>query len=72
MPHLPVRGRDEVAAVTRAYNAMLDRLEAERIRTVRAALRKDFHKFPEFSGATDHFPFRTVWVRGEKHPEQAD
>ena len=39
VPHLPVRGRDEVAAVTRAYNAMLDRLEAERIRTVRAALR---------------------------------
>ena len=26
---------------------------------VRAALRKDFHKFPEFSGGTDHYPFRT-------------
>ena len=39
VPHLTVHGRDEVAALTRAYNAMLDRLEAERIRTVRAALR---------------------------------
>ncbi len=36
---LPVSGTDEVAALTRAYNLMLDRLRAERIRTVRAALR---------------------------------
>lgn len=36
---LPVTGTDEVAALTRAYNLMLDRLRAERIRTVRAALR---------------------------------
>lgn len=37
--HLPVVGRDEVAALTHAYNAMLDRLQVERLRTVRAALR---------------------------------
>jgi uncharacterized protein (TIGR02118 family) len=39
---------------------------------VRAALRKDFHKFPEFSGATDHYPFRTVTICGEKRPKRAD
>lgn len=36
---------------------------------VRAALRKDFHKFPEFAGGTDHYPFRTISVRGESHPQ---
>jgi uncharacterized protein (TIGR02118 family) len=39
---------------------------------VRAALRKDFHKFPEFSGATDHYPFRTITIRGEKYRGPAD
>ncbi|MGD9920481.1 MAG: hypothetical protein AB7V13_03400 [Pseudorhodoplanes sp.] len=34
---------------------------------VRAALRKDFHRFPEFEGAATHYPFRTVSVRGERY-----
>jgi uncharacterized protein (TIGR02118 family) len=34
---------------------------------VRAALRKDFHNFPEFEGAAAHYPFRTVAVRGERY-----
>jgi hypothetical protein len=33
---------------------------------VRAALRKDFHSFPEFEGAATHYPFRSVSVRGER------
>jgi hypothetical protein len=38
---------------------------------VRAELRKDFHKFPEFEGAATHYPFRTISVRGERfQPEQ--
>jgi hypothetical protein len=38
---------------------------------VRAALRKDFHNFPEFSGAATHYPFRTVSVRGERYGRRA-
>lgn len=34
---------------------------------VRAALRKDFHNFPEFEGEAAHYPFRTVSVRGERY-----
>ena len=34
---------------------------------VRAALRKDFHKFPEFEGAAAHYPFRTISVPGEAY-----
>ena len=38
---------------------------------VRAELRKDFYKFPEFEGAATHYPFRTISVRGERfQPEQ--
>jgi uncharacterized protein (TIGR02118 family) len=33
---------------------------------VRAALRRDFHKFPEFAGAAAHYPFRTISVQGER------
>jgi uncharacterized protein (TIGR02118 family) len=49
-----------------------DAMNAAMASPVRAALRKDFHKFPEFAGKTDHYPFRTVSVQGERHPEQAD
>jgi hypothetical protein len=34
---------------------------------VRAALRKDFHKFPQFEGAAAHHPFLTTSVRGERY-----
>lgn len=34
---------------------------------VRAALRKDFGKFPEFQGAAAHYPFLTTSVRGERY-----
>lgn len=37
---------------------------------VRAALRRDFHKFPEFEGAAAHYPFRTVTVQGERYPQR--
>ena len=49
-----------------------DAMSAAMASPVRAALRRDFAKFPEFTGSTDHFPFRTITVRGERHPEQAD
>lgn len=39
---------------------------------VRAALRKDFKRFPEFQGAATHYPFRTVSVRGERYRRRAD
>jgi uncharacterized protein (TIGR02118 family) len=48
-----------------------DAMNAAMASPVRAELRHDFHKFPEFSGATAHYPFRTVSVRGEKHPHAA-
>lgn len=46
-----------------------DAMNAAMASPVRAALRKDFHKFPEFSGGTDHYPFATVTIHGEKHPQ---
>lgn len=49
-----------------------DAMNAAMASPVRAALRKDFHKFPEFSGGTDHFPFRTITVPGERHPSRID
>ncbi|MFN3349910.1 hypothetical protein [Pseudorhodoplanes sp.] len=42
-----------------------DAMNAAMASPVRAALRKDFHKFPAFEGAATHYPFRTVTVRGE-------
>jgi hypothetical protein len=39
---------------------------------VRAALRKDFKRFPEFQGAATHYPFRTVSVRGERYRRRVD
>ena len=44
-----------------------DAMNAAMASPVRAALRKDFHNFPEFEGAAAHYPFRTVSVRGEFH-----
>jgi uncharacterized protein (TIGR02118 family) len=44
-----------------------DAMNAAMASPVRAALRKDFHKFPAFEGGTAHFPFRTVTVRGDGH-----
>jgi len=44
-----------------------DAMNAAMASPVRAALRKDFHNFPEFEGAAAHYPFRTVSVRGELH-----
>ncbi len=49
-----------------------DAMNAAMASPVRAALRSDFHKFPEFSGGTDHYPFRTVTVRGERHLQRTD
>ncbi len=44
-----------------------DAMNAAMASPVRAALRKDFHNFPEFEGAAAHYPFRTVAVRGERY-----
>jgi len=41
-----------------------DAMSAAMASPVRAALRRDFHKFPEFAGAAAHYPFHTISVRG--------
>lgn len=41
-----------------------DAMNAAMASPVRAALRRDFHAFPEFSGAARHYPFNTISVRG--------
>ena len=41
-----------------------DAMNAAMASPVRAALRRDFHEFPEFSGAARHYPFNTISVRG--------
>jgi hypothetical protein len=44
-----------------------DAMNAAMASPVRAALRKDFHNFPEFEGDAAHYPFRTISVRGERY-----
>jgi hypothetical protein len=44
-----------------------DAMNAAMASPVRAALRKDFHNFPEFEGDAAHYPFRTISVRGDRY-----